>query len=111
MHLHPSEIEKLQTLMHLLQNDPALAHTAAEAARLVQLSPLRLKQVFKPHTGTTIQQFITAAKMQKAATLIVQHTPIKEVSIIVGYADLTSFYRTFRKHFGCTPVQYKQRTT
>jgi AraC-like DNA-binding protein len=112
MTLHHSEIEKLNSIIQTLQQDPSLAHTTAQVARLCEISLIRLKAIFKQHTGLTVQQFLTAAKMNKAASLLKNNnTTIKEISASIGYADLTSFYRSFSKYHNCTPLQYRQRNS
>jgi AraC-like DNA-binding protein len=110
MTIHNDELEKLNAIIQKLEQDPSLAHTTAQVAKLADISLLRLKLIFKQHTGSTIQQFLTSAKMNKAALLLKDNnTTIKEISSALGYADLTSFYRSFSRYYNCTPLQYRQQ--
>ena len=48
--------------------------------------------------------------MKRAYELIVEFdTPLKDVGAMVGYFDLAHFYKTFKKHFGKTPGEFKKR--
>ncbi|GAB2597057.1 AraC family transcriptional regulator [Spirosoma areae] len=61
--------------------------------------------------GITYQQL--ADSMRKSLALHYldagQH-PIKEVSYILGYNELSAFHRAFRRWTGTTPVAYQKRT-
>jgi AraC-like DNA-binding protein len=109
MALTLTEINSINTTILALQDDPSIAHTTAQMAKLAGISPLRFKQAFKEHTGIPVQQFITEAKMKKAAHWLLQDKAIKEISALLGYSDLTSFYRSFSKYYNCTPSQYRQK--
>ena len=36
---------------------------------------------------------------------------IDHISEAVGYASISSFYRVFRRFYGCTPVEYRHTHT
>jgi len=109
MAITPNEIINISKALFALQDNPSIAHTSAQLAKLAGISPIRFKLAFKEHTGISVQQFITEAKMKKAAQWLLHDKTIKEISALLGYSDLTSFYRSFSKYYNCTPSQYRQK--
>ncbi len=75
-------------------------------ARLFLVSKEHLSRVFRKAFGTTVNDYITDRRMDKALELLRDaDVEIKEVAWMVGYQDLAYFYRVFKKHFGYPPGQ------
>jgi two-component system response regulator YesN len=67
-----------------------------------------LSRTYKAHYDMTINEQLIRYRMEKAKILIHdQKLAIKDVALIVGYADLAYFYRVFKKHVGMTPGDYR----
>ena len=57
--------------------------------------------------GMSYNDLIQYLKMRKANELIKQQSlSVKEISELLGYSDVSSFYRAYRKYYGDTPVRY-----
>jgi AraC-like DNA-binding protein len=83
-----------------------------EMARSVQLSPSRLRHLFKAETAVTPMQYLKTLRMQEAKKIIgAACFSVKEVMIRVGLSDKSHFERDFKKAFGLTPAQYKALCT
>ena len=52
------------------------------------------------------QQMFIAERLLRTTTL-----PIAEVAVVAAFGTPQTFYRTFRKAFGCSPNAYRQRVT
>lgn len=78
-------------------------------ARHVCISSSVFKKKFKQHTGQTFNQYVTRARMDKAAQML-RGTElfISEISELVGLAD-SQFRRLSLQYWGCTPREYRQR--
>lgn len=78
------------------------------AAEYFYLSPSHLSTVFKSETGRTFSSFLQEIRMEQAVRLLTK-TDLKVFQICeqVGYQDTTQFIRTFKKHFGMTPRQFR----
>ncbi|GGG18934.1 response regulator transcription factor [Paenibacillus abyssi] len=85
--------------------------TLYEAATLVRMNPSYLSHFFKQKTGQNFSQFLLNVRMEKAATQLmdVQHK-IYDVSENVGYSNPKNFTRTFKNHFGKTPMEFRKGT-
>ncbi|MFC0524881.1 response regulator [Pontibacillus salicampi] len=81
-----------------------------EVSGTVGMSPSYFSTEFKGEMGVSFKHYITSMRMQKAKDLL--HNPIYktyEVAHSVGYPDYPHFTKTFKKHAGMTPTQYRKR--
>jgi two-component system response regulator YesN len=83
--------------------------TLADIAKEVGLSSYRLAHVVKAHTGKTILQIITHARIQNAQHLL-EHTakPCTEIAYEVGFNDQSYFIKHFKRLTGITPARYRR---
>lgn len=79
---------------------------AADVACLNQHYFLR---EFRRTFGFTPHQFLTKRRMEVAARMFAANdADVFDVCRAVGYADVTSFSKLFKRHMGMTPAAYKQ---
>lgn len=72
------------------------------------LTPSYLSKQFKTQTGDALLDFISRTRLEEAKRLLANHPiPIAEVARRVGYTDINTFNRTFKKFEGITPGKYK----
>ncbi|GAB6167883.1 hypothetical protein JCM1393_03430 [Clostridium carnis] len=68
-----------------------------------------LSQFFKEKTGSTVLDYITNLKMNKAKELLLSTSlPLKDVAEQIGYINVSSFIRRFKQVTGMTPGEYKK---
>lgn len=70
------------------------------------LSSSYLMHKFKEVTGTSLHNYITKKRLTNAIELMRDGTPITTASLQSGYSDYSTFLRTFRKVYHCTPTEY-----
>lgn len=86
----------------------AVTHT--RLAELTGLSSPYLNKLFKRYTGSTLQQYMIRVKMERALHLLGETTMnVTEVAHALGFADVFSFSKRFRKYFGYPPSRLKSR--
>lgn len=69
-----------------------------------------LSQYFKDKTDSTILDYITSLKMNKAKELLeTTSLTLKDVAEQVGYINVSSFIRRFKQVTGTTPGEYKKQ--
>ncbi len=69
-----------------------------------------ISQHFKDNSGITITQYCTDLKLIKAKQILTtSDKPLNEVLHEIGYYDASSFIRKFKKYFGITPKEYRNK--
>lgn len=67
-------------------------------------------RIFREETGVTFVAYRTILRMEKAAALLtVPGNSISSIAFEVGYNDATHFIRTFKKHTGMSPSDYRKQ--
>jgi len=84
--------------------------TVRSIAERVYLHPVYLSKLFKSETGESLGDYIIRVKMERARWLL-QHTnrKIYEITAELGYQNPQYFSKMFKKHFGMTPLEYRER--
>lgn len=81
-----------------------------KVAALVYLNPVYFSQLFKQKTGHGYKEYVIQLRLEHAKKLL--HNPELKLSDIaerIGYQDVRHFMQLFRKKFGLTPTEYRQR--
>lgn len=69
-----------------------------------------LSSFFRKQTGTTLMDYITRLKMEKAKELLLTtNMPLQELVLQVGYNDVSNFIRRFSRIVGLTPGAYRAK--
>jgi transcriptional regulator GlxA family with amidase domain len=80
-------------------------------SKMVNLSPGRLRQLFKQETGLSPKQYVKSLRMKRAEQLLrTSFLSIKEVTSKSGFRDVSHFVRDFKKANGMTPKAFRMRT-
>ncbi len=81
----------------------------SDIANHIHITPNYLCSVFKSETGTTLSDFITRARINKAIEyLAVPKNKISDIYKRVGYSNVKYFCRVFKKITGYAPSEYKK---
>lgn len=76
----------------------------------LNLSGGYLSSYFKEKTGMNIVDFINETRIMKAASLLADSKyKVQDVSEAVGYRNITSFNRMFKKYMGLTPSEFRRK--
>lgn len=79
-------------------------------AQSVNLSPSRLRHLFKEATGVSLAQYLKAQRLEKAKHLLEStFLNLKEVMHRAGFTDRSHFMRDFMKAYGIPPLQYRKQ--
>jgi AraC-like DNA-binding protein len=78
--------------------------------REIAMSRSALYRKLKALTGNSIQDFIRMVKLRKASRMLLETAlTISEISYQSGFSNTKHFSTSFRKQFGKTPTEYRQR--
>ncbi|WP_040951303.1 response regulator transcription factor [Gorillibacterium massiliense] len=99
-----------QMLKYIHQNIQGKPLALQQVAAQANLSEKYAAHLFKEATGTTVNNYIIARKMELASQLLKNpETKIYEVCDQIGYSDIDHFRDSFKRHHGLTPSEYRNR--
>ena len=99
---------RLRYAISLLSEDLRRPLDLEDLAGSLNLSPSRLRHLFKDETGLTPAQYLKRLRMRRAEEIITEtFLNLKEVIPLVGIADVSHFVRDFRKTYGLSPIRYR----
>ena len=106
--LHPLDeafIQQLIAITDEFMDDPGFG--VEMLSRKVAMSAPVLYKKLKAIANLSVNDFIKAQKMKKAAALLLEkrHT-VYEIAYMVGFGDRKYFSREFKKQFGKTPTEF-----
>lgn len=100
-------VQKIKTILNQRYRENL---TIQELADAVYLTHTYLCIVFKKETGLTINDYLTAVRMEKAKELLLDpQNKIYTVCNEVGYADPSYFSKLFKRYHGISPVKYRNK--
>ncbi|WP_062109235.1 helix-turn-helix domain-containing protein [Bacillus niameyensis] len=97
-------------IMDYIQKQFKQHHLSLESvAEYFQISSSYLSRFIREQTGTTFTQFVWELRIKKFKDQLTNTTrPIKDIVKDVGYLDVSSFTRKFRKSEGLTPTEFRE---
>lgn len=107
-----SENVHVQKAVKYIHDNLGKELSLGEIAEHVGINTSYLIRVFKSEMGDTPLQYLTALRMEKAKELLENsRLTVKQISEQLGYNDMRSFVRFFKKAEGCTPNEYRDTVT
>jgi len=105
----PKQVDIVREFNFLVEQNFKTKHTVSEYAELLNKSPKTVSNLFKKVNARTPLQFIQDRIMLEARRLI-RYTdkPISEIGYDLGYDDIQSFSRFFKKNEGISPTEFKK---
>ena len=76
-------------------------------AREGGLSKCHFCREFKKSTGMTPMHFLSRMRIKRSKELLRKNLPVSTVAMKVGFNDLSSFNRHFRRFVGLTPSEFR----
>ncbi len=101
---------RLQQVVSYLRTKYNLKISIQELENLSSFSYRNLQRVFKGYYGETIGAYVTRIKLENGAKkLLFSSEEIKIIAEEIGYADVQTFSKSFKKHFGISPAVYRSK--
>ncbi|WP_299089981.1 AraC family transcriptional regulator [uncultured Metabacillus sp.] len=80
-----------------------------DVGQAVNLHPGYLHRIFKQQTGSTIMEYLTSLRMEKAKMLLADtEIPVTEICFYIGINSRQYFSALFKKHTTQTPLEYRR---
>ncbi|MBR3966553.1 MAG: helix-turn-helix transcriptional regulator [Clostridia bacterium] len=70
------------------------------------ISEIYLRKLFLKHLDTTPYKKLTEIRMNRALLLLLEKRSVSEVAESVGFSDIYSFSRAFKRYYGKSPSKY-----
>ncbi len=81
-----------------------------ELSKELDISPYYFSKLFKEETGSNFVEYLTNLRMTRAKELLRdEQRSMKEICAEVGYSDPNYFSRIFKKNFGVTLTEWRER--
>ncbi|HAM49637.1 MAG TPA: hypothetical protein DCP92_02675 [Nitrospiraceae bacterium] len=79
-------------------------------AKEANYSEYHFSRVFKKHTGMSPKKFVTFGRIERAKKLLIRKRDlnISQVAMEVGFNDVSTFNKSFKKLTGVTPSAFKK---
>ena len=90
-----------------LEENPSLD----EIARATSFSKYHFHRIFKNLTGESVGEFTRRLRLERAACML-RFSPrasVTEVAHRYGFSSSQNFARAFRKHFECSPSEFREQ--
>jgi AraC family transcriptional activator of pobA len=108
---NPNQMEQVREFNYLIEKHFKTKHSVAEYAELMFKSPKTLSNLFSKLGAKTPIQYIQDRIMLEARRLLTYtDKSIKEVAYEIGYEDIPTFSRFFKKKEGLSPTDFKEKT-
>ena len=102
------EDRRITRVLRAVAQDLTKRQTLAEAAKIAGLEAAYFSRVFRRTTGLTFGEWSARIRVEEAKTLLrTIDLSITSIAVSVGYADVTTFGRVFRRIERVSPRQYR----
>lgn len=115
LQVHANALMSQRSVVPFLQNvqmhiqTALLAHdkpTLATLARNMSYSVRAVQYKLSEH-GTTFSSQLDAIRKEMAMNAFTQRLSSSDVAFMLGYADISTFNKVFKRWFNCSPTEYK----
>lgn len=80
-----------------------------DLAEVCSISETHFRRIFWECMNMPPNEYINVIRIQKASRLLLKsYATMEEIAYQVGYGDVSTFTRNFKKMFGMTPYQWKR---
>lgn len=99
---------RLAAAVELLVRSPDRPVRVHEAAHVCGMATRTFARHFKQVMGQGFAEFGVRWRLTEAGRLLkTTDLPIKGIAQQLGFADVSHFYRAFRRHYGTTPLRFR----
>lgn len=104
-----SSEEKLQRVIDFIRKNYSEDLSREGLASAVDMNPNYLSSLFNIYTGKKIQEYINTLRVRDAAELVIQSDKkIIDIAYSVGFTNLSTFNKAFKKETGKTPIEFRK---
>ncbi|MDX1440223.1 MAG: AraC family transcriptional regulator [Rubricoccaceae bacterium] len=107
----PAVTRRIERLELAIRSQPEVSLSLSDAAYILGYERTYCGKIFRSRTGKSFSQWNRDIRIAVAKDML-QGTdlPITAIGAAVGYTDITTFERNFRKSEGLCPSQFRRNT-
>lgn len=84
--------------------------TLKKMSEELYITPNYLCELFKRHTGKNLSEYILEYRLKKSKLFLNQiEYKVSDVAEMVGFGDAKYFSSTFKKYYGLSPLEYRNK--
>ena len=107
--LNRHDIQSIYKIKELMLDHPGTPPLINDLAVIANMSPTKLKRLFKQIFGNSIFSYYQGFRMKEAARLLREEKiSVSDVGYGLGFTNLSHFSRVFNEHIGMKPKQYSR---
>ncbi len=100
----------IRKAVNYLENHFDQAISVSQVAEHVNISSVYLSRLFKLQTGKTLSEYLNCYRMDKSRDMLLNTSmTINDISRNLGYNDVRSYIRFFKKLYGITPNSFRKQ--
>lgn len=100
--------ETMYILRYMQQNYTTI--TLSHLAEFFHYSERQIQRIISAATGQTFSENIRSLRMGRAVELLLEsNLTIADISASLGYSDVGNFRKVFKKYYGVTPQEYREK--
>jgi AraC family transcriptional regulator len=102
--------DRINRVVRVIIREPSGHWTTQALADLAGLSAFHFHRIFRALTGETMFAFLQRRRLLRAIELINQNgSTLTDIALECGFDSGSSLSRAFRRHFRCSPTQYRKQ--
>ena len=102
--------QKVHEVADYLLTHPETGESLEEVARRFYVSKSYLSRIFKEVTSFTVNEYKIISRIKKSQQLLADSScSVTEISEMLGFENMTSYERVFKKYVGMTPLKYRRQ--
>lgn len=109
--MHSEITDRINKVIDHIEEYLCEEHQLEKLAQISFLSKFHFQRTFKMITQETPNEYINRKRIEKIASLLIHNTneSISNLSLKYGFQNLSSFSRSFKKYYGFSASELKQK--
>lgn len=107
----PDSSERTAEVLNYIRENYFEPFSLSTAAKMADLSQRQFTNICRRQTGESFTRYINGIRTEKARDLLVStNIPVSAIAFEVGYEELSTFYRAFKKYQKQNPLDFREHS-